>query len=620
MRLDEAAQERWLRRWALSLLVLVAALLLAETFAWRPGYAVGDESIQMRLLLRTAEGQPFQWRFLQGCLQRFSLQTWLAWIPFGMGSLHLPGLACFALELWGLWALACRWAGRRAAWGALIFILAAASTWMRVRSLLSFQWQPLLMIGLALGAVQVRQVWQAVLLGAAASLLLLDYEAGVLALPFVLWACAERESNVRSHLGWILLGAGLGTTALLAWQWDVVRAYAHLRATVNAGGAVDQGLLAAWGHNLAQLFMGGEPLGYLGVKAWPTLPPWGWIPLALGVSVAARRQRWGLLAWPLVVLLLTQCSRSPWGLSPHRLTAAWPALAILAGLGLERLLGEGSRRVQILVLCCLPLGFAGELSAWFHHMAIDGAAIYGRSARLQEAVDALSSPALGGGLPVLSHLYELRYPELRWHRRGHPTPLPGPSTQAVWVLLPPEYRVPAESLPLESRLWRRSPNEQGAWAVKAQGPLAARFIGMDRALAPLALQQASDLRRASDEDRAWLASPAAKDDWAWSAVLQRDLDRIWLGLPMEEAQWELYASRRPIQPGPDTKLGQAIQKDEPQNALRMYARALALDPDYTPALEARYKTLVQLGRDAEAQRAREDWRDRVAAGAWQVYQ
>lgn len=617
MRLDAEGQARWLRRAALCLLLLVGVLLGAELFIWRPGYAVGDESIQMRMLLASAEGQGFLWHFLQGCLHRWVLHAWLGVLPFGMGSIHGPALVAFALELWALHGLAQRWSGRRAAWGALIVLLASASTWLRVRSLLSFEWQPLLMLAFAWAALLLKTPWQGMLLGAASALLLLDYESGVIALPFVALACAQLEPAFRRRLPWVLAGGALGALALAWCQWPLLRDYAQLRATINAGGSVGGGLLHAWGVNLLQVFSGGEPLGYLGLQAWPVLAPWAWIPVALGSLAALQRRQGSLLLWPLAVLLVTQCSHSPWGLSPQRLAAAWPAVALLGGLGLERLMDQGTRRVQVLLLCAVALGFGLELHAWFRHMALNGSSLYGRSARLQEAVDELRSP-LGQGLPVLSSLYEVHYPELRWHRGLGAAP-PAAAAAAVWVLLPPEFRVPAAGLPVESRFWRRSPNEQGAWAIRASGPLARRFADLDAALRPLARAPQGDLRSASDADRAWLRSGRSSDDWGWSAVLQRDLRRIWLGLPMEEAVWKIYASRAPVQPGPGTLLGKALIAGEPEQALVMLDRALALDPDYTPALEARYKALLHLGRAEEAQKARDHWRDRVAAGAWQVY-
>jgi hypothetical protein len=605
------AQARWLRAWGCCLLGLVGALLLADVLHWRPGYSVGDETLQMRLLLLAHEGGPLHIRLLQGSLQRLVMQAWLGLVPFRLNVLHWPGLAAFALELLLLFRLAKRWADSRVAWGALIFVLASATTWIRARSLLSFHWVPFFLLLVAHAMLAVRSRPRAILTGLAASLLLLDYEAGVLALPFVAWACAEREPALRRQLPWLLLGFVLGAAALAVWQWPVLRAYGATRAAVNAG-AFKPGLFGAWLKNLSGLFFGAHPLAYVGVDAWPALAPWAWVPLALGAVVVVRERHWGLLAWPLAIIAITQLSLAPWGLSPHRLSAAWPALAIWAGLGLLRLLEQLDRKAWI-VLLLLPLGFLGELHAWARHMGANGPAFYGRASRLQEACDELDALSAKNQIPVLSALYELRYPELRWTRRPSPAPAKAPS---VYMLLPPDYRAAAERLPLEHKVWQESLQEQPVCAVRASGPLAARFLALDASLRPLTAELPVEAGRR--EDRAWLRA-GKRDPWARDAVLARDLSRLWLGAEMDEDLMRLYAAQAEVQPQPPTLLGKYLITRDSVRAQQMLDRALALDPDYTPALEQKAKAFEAQG-DSAAAVARATWHARVQAGAWQVYE
>ncbi|MGH7442653.1 MAG: hypothetical protein ACREKE_08285, partial [bacterium] len=65
----------WLRRALWTAILGVAVLLCMEVLVLRPGYAMGDETDQIRRLVGLADGQPLVWHWAQGCLQRAGL--WL---------------------------------------------------------------------------------------------------------------------------------------------------------------------------------------------------------------------------------------------------------------------------------------------------------------------------------------------------------------------------------------------------------------------------------------------------------------------------------------------------------------------------------------------------------------
>src|SRR5690606_20169057 len=112
--------------------------------------------------------------------------------------------------------LAKRWFSSSAAWGAVLFNLICATTFLRSRSLLSFSLTPLwtlsMMALLTQGASSRKMQWLA---GLAAGLIFLDYEAW----PFALCALsvvAYKENIFKDQFAWRwLAGIFLGLLLIL---------------------------------------------------------------------------------------------------------------------------------------------------------------------------------------------------------------------------------------------------------------------------------------------------------------------------------------------------------------------------------------------------------------------
>jgi hypothetical protein len=587
--------------------LIAAAQALLEVLVLRPGYGVGDETAQVRSLVALNQGRALQWLWAQGSLQRAGLWFWLRLGPTGLRSLHAPGLAALALETLLLWRLTRRWFSVEAAAWAVLADLLCAATWMRTRSILSHQWLPLELLLLACLAGGVKSRRGAFLWGAAGALMMLDYEGALAALPGLVAACLWQEAGLRKRWGPAVLGL-VGAAAVLAGlQPRVFNQYIHLRAAVNWG----EGLAAvftAWSHNLGELLAGGRPMPYLGVDAWPAMAAWSLPLLGLGAWAAWKKGGRGPLLWALSAVCITQAATAPWGVPSQRLVAAWPALCMLAGLGGASLRQRFSRVPAAAWLLLLGLGLAAEANAFYRHMAFHGREVYGRAELLGVAArDARA--AMVHGAAVSTALMETRSNDVRFFVG----PTPGSGRGDTWVFLPPEFRVAAASAG-RSRVYRSSANDVPVLVLVAGPGQASRFAAVE-----------SDLRPILDADSAgaesvWLARPApAGDDWAYAAVLDRHLRRLWTGLPLDRKLTTLLAARTPLTPGPLGLLGRYLVGREPAVAVSMLDEALRIDPWWAPALESRVDALQAEGKGAEARAAAALRDERLRQGAWQVY-
>ena len=210
-----APAPRWLTAALACGIGLFALQALVEVLLLRPGYGVGDETAR---ILRTVTLDPangMNFKFAQGALQSAALWLWIRAFGNSLRVLHLLNLGAMALEGFLLWKLARRWFSEEAAAWAVLADLLCAATWMRARSILSHVWLPAELAGLALLAGRVRSRRWALLWGAAAGALVLDYEGALVALPALFLACAALEPEFRRRWAWAL-GAFAGTLALIA--------------------------------------------------------------------------------------------------------------------------------------------------------------------------------------------------------------------------------------------------------------------------------------------------------------------------------------------------------------------------------------------------------------------
>ncbi len=595
----------WLRRAPWAAAALTAAILAWELAVLRPGYGVGDETQQIRQILSLEGGAPIPWLWARGSLQRVGLWLWLELCGNGLRRLHVPGPAVVGLEAVLLWRLARRWFSEEAACWAVLADLLCAATWMRARSVLSYTWLPMELTALALLSARVRGRWGALLWGAAAGILALDYEGALAALPGLFIACAWREPGFRARA--VLAATALGATlaVLAAAHPGVLRAYVGLRLAVNLGGGVP--VVGALGHNLLQLLVGGRPMPYLGVDGWPAVALWSLPFIAAGALGCGRDRAAGVALWAATAVLATQTATAPWGVPAHRLAAAWPTLCLLAGTGGARVRARLGSVPAAVWLAFLALGVSAEANAYFRHMAFHGRELYGRSEDLARACgDARRAESSGAG--VSTALLETRSRDVRFFLGPRPESRPG---AGLWVFLPPEFHEACAGVPARVGVYRVSPRDVPVLVLVVHGPTARRFSGIEGSLRPLL-----DSDGAGSE-RAWLARGG--DPWARAAVLDRYLRRLWRGLPFTPGLLHLALAAPFLTPGPPDLLARYLTSRDPRLAERLVDAALTLDPGWGPALGDRVAILRAEGRPAAAEAAARARDAGLAAGAWRTY-
>lgn len=590
----------------------VAALLLWETQVWHPCFAFGDEAAMAGVIARLYGGAPFHWTPLQGSVSWMISLLGLELTGPGPGRMALPCLAVFALELSLLWKVGCRWAGREAAAWAVLVDLVNANSWLRARTFLTFHALPAELLLMAWAAGKVRGPRGAALWGAALSLLLLDYEGALVALPFLALAVLANEAVLRAEWKAGLAGALLGLAAMGLGFHELWGTYVRDRTEASlipehpaAGGS----LWVAWRANLEGLAAGGEPLSYMAISRWPAFPYWAWVGLGLGVAGSGAGAG-SLALWAVLPVLVVTFSHAPAGLPVERLATAWPALFLCAGSGLARL-RRAPRLGGALAALLLAAGLASETQAYFRHMAVMGSMTWGHGALVQEAARAVHRDVERSGAGIATAWVELRHPEIRLQLSPAP---PVAAGAGLWVLLPPGSGAkPGPGV----RLLEISgtANVEPVYLLRADGEAARRYGAADADLRRLL-----DGERRGDDAMGWLDAPG-HDPLAWSEALAAELLLAGAHGRLDGAHWALVKRDPGLSPDLAVTEARLVQRSRPDLALVEARRALALDPDYGPAWEASVKALQAMGRLDEAQRARDAWARRWRAGtAAQVYE
>jgi hypothetical protein len=580
----------WLLGWTALAVLAVSALLWMETQRWRPFYSVGDESLVARSLVAVSQGAPMQWKLGHGSLQRNALWCYWQLVGSGPGRILGLGLLVFGLELALLAAVARRWWGAEAAAWALCCDLCCANSWMWAHSIMSFHWLPAEALLLAWLSGKVRARWAALLWGAAAAGMLLDYEGALLALPGLLAACLALETDFRRHWPWILgaLGAGLGL--IIGLQTRTLVDYGSLRQAVSIGDSHTV-LALSWLRNLWQLLVGGEAMPYFSVQHWPAMALWTLPLLVAGAAAAWRQGRRSLLFWAALAVLASQASLSPYGVPTHRLTAAWPALCLLAGAGgawLRERLGD---RAWLWLGLLLALGSAAELDAFHRHMSVFGERLWGRARNMAMAADLVRAND-GPGVSVDTGLMEVARPDIAFHLPARP----GGGDKA-WVVLPAELRCVADSAGQVLEL-HQGMDDEPVLLLKAQGQQARRFDAMDRDLAGL-LPLPPEPADIKAKELAWLAR-GGHDPWAQWTVQAMNLKLYWLAQPVDPGVLLDVLHSKALVPAPWAVAGRYVVQQKKAYGFQLLDHALDLDPYYSPALLWKAAGLREQGRGAEA--------------------
>jgi hypothetical protein len=594
--------------WAAALAACAAfALVLFDVGLWHPGYAYGDERIEICWLQNMREGTPMAWEFGRGCLTRFAQWLWVRVNGADLASLHTPELAVMAMEFVFLALVARRWFGEEAAAWSVLALALSAQTWVWERSLLSFQALPMESLLLALLAGRVRGRLGALLWGLGASLVFLDYDGALIAVPALWLACAALDPGFRRSAFFSGLGLFCGGLALFMLTCAAPADYLAVRLGQGLARASDPGL-AGRAVFLGQLVKGGPALPYFGVSGWPGWPPWACLGLGMGAWSLRRSKGFVLVLWALGAVLVTQMVHSGYGLPLHRLSAAVPALALLSGLGFTVLRRRLGSRAWLLALL-LAAGAASEGFAWWRHQMTFAPELYDRCQGL-EAVRGAYGRDLGD--PLVRVVTQLSGSSQADARFVLDRPLALDQTQSpswsppvrVLAVVPGDYAVALKGPDLRPAWFWAAKGFEPAVVVRLHGAQAIRMAFIEDELAPLLGDIQDPPRERRDRIDAWLGAPIARDAWTRTAALEADLENALQAGALSEGEWAQFKAAPLVSAAPWMVLARADYASEPRLALEACQRAEALDPSDGEALLIEAACLNSLGDPRAAQVSR----------------
>ena len=610
MGLKPAAGGGWLRG-ALALSALILALLVLDVFRWHPGYSLGDESDVVGFLQRVREGMPWRWVLTNGSLHKsllyLAMQAW----PGSLWVTSLPGILALPLEAALLFALGSRLAGPRAGFFAVLAGLCASFTLVRARLGLSLSIFPLEWLALLWSRSRCRRPWAWVVWGAALGICLFDYEAwapGVvlfMVLPFL-------EPVPLRQRAWELLGVASLLLLLLPWQ-QVIEGYERRRAgSLFLKGSSPASASAGW-KGFIGLFWGGKTMPYMAPPGHGVIPLWYVLALPLGLK------HWGRRAWlPLVYLAagaaLVLAGGAPYGLPAHRFIAAWPALALLTGLGLDRafdLLPSARQRRLLAVAVALACG--QQLFNWASSEAQMDGAFHGPNRNLKAAAQAAWEQSKRTGLPLVTELHPLKAPEFRF-MVGHPVPWLPAHPDSVVAFLPWEYLPALRGEKVTVATFQEEGGVAPGYVGLLHGSQAKAAMETELAMRPL--MQRSQLfslkSRALMGD--WLLRNPEAGDWARTYALDYVSYVDWHSAHYDFKDIEALHKERLVSARPLIMAAMSTSESLPEFSLDTLRWGLRVDPFNGSLWTLEDAQLRRMSRTAEADERRRRFDEQNAKG------
>jgi hypothetical protein len=587
-------RERWQQDpWTLAALALglvLCVLACADVFFWHTGYAYGDETDVIARVQRIREGAP--WDFTQGCLHRSLLLASMSLWPGQLWATSVPALGALALEGLLLFALGRRVGGPRAGFFAMLAGLASAFTLVRSRSALSFALFPAEFLAIVWLRLQCSKPWQWALWGAALGLLTLEYEAFIPVAALLFVAPFPSDLPWRQR-GWELAGIGL----LLLATFDPAHLHHYFErrkvASLAQAGSPSAGLAGLGG-----LILGGPAMPYLAPVEHGVLPLWYWLVLPFGLAAWSRRL-WVPLAYLGLGLALPLMGGAPYGLPAHRMIAAWPVLALVTGMGLERLMGFAEGRTARAVLVAgLALVVVTEVRAWQHNQALMDATFRGPVRDLQRAAQAGWTESQRRGLPLVTELHPMQGAQFRF-LTGHAVPLPDAKATTIVAFLQWEY-LPAVRKHFGPVLnFREEAGLAPTRLALLDGALARQALEAELSFRPLLIQTTQYTVDSSQVILGWLRQHPKAGPWARTLAVDYLLTLGWYLGCLEEA-WVKDAQREPlVSSHPLVVVADAVALSHPEQSLALARQARSLDPHNTKAWQSERRALEKLGRQKE---------------------
>jgi hypothetical protein len=201
--------------------------------------------------------------------------------------------------------------------------------------------------------------------------------------------------------------------------------------------------------------------------------------------------------------------------------------------------------------------------------------------------------------PLVTDTHPIKGPLFRF-LTGHAVPLPPAGASPVVAYVPWEY-LPALKGAHKAGWteFRESPRHAPECLAVLQGPLAAQALQVERSIRPI-MDQARQIRTDRTAIRAWLQEEADAGPWARTVGLDYEslvISDSGKGYPKS---WVVGLENEPlVSVRPLLVAVKAIERFDPERALRYAARARRLDPFSGEARVLERALLLRLGREQE---------------------
>ena len=588
------------QRWALAAALAASsalALVSLDVLRWHPGFAMGDESDVLSFLQRYNEGMPWRWMILNGSLHKSLLAACMRLWPGNLWVSSLPNLAALAGEAVLLFMVGRSLAGPRAAFFAVLLGLVSAFTLLRARVALSYGLFPVEWLGLVWLRGKVGRPRSALLWGALLGLCLFDYE-GWLASAALLLLLPLGSTVDRRQRAWELAGCAVLLLALLSWgpwvEYLVRRRSASLGyAAFGAPGA----------RALAEILLGGSPLPYLAPSGTGVCAPWLLLLALLGFGTWGRRG-WPWLAVLALGLALPLMGGAPYGLPAHRFIVAWPAVALGAGMGADRLLTLWPTKSGAWALgLLLAAGLGQQTLAWRRSQdAMDGR--YRAPMRdMKRAADAARAET-GGGRALVTELHPVKGALFRF-LVGRPVPLPDAAAKQVLALVPSDYAPALRGNKGRGEVRQTFQEQAGGSAslvLVLDGADAAEVLRTEREIRPLLASRQQGTPENAQAAKAWLAGNPQAGPWARTIALDSASMAAWYNLRFSFEDYAALMHERLVSARPLLLVAPTVAERDPVAALQLLRRAEGIDPANARVRQLEVGVLRRLGKDVEARR------------------
>jgi hypothetical protein len=329
------------------------------------------------------------------------------------------------------------------------------------------------------------------------------------------------------------------------------------------------------------------------------LPLWYWALLPLGLGLW-RQRLWVPLSYLGLGLALPLMGGAPYGVPAHRAIALWPLLALVSGLGLDRLaqvtLGTGLRAALGLLLaavCC------HQVWAWQVNQNSMDAQFRGPIRDLKRAAVMGWEQSRLLQVPLVTELHPMLGAQFRF-LTGHAVPLPDAAATTVVAFLPWEYMSAVRGhFIIESKTFQEKAGFVPALVALLHPPLSAQCIEAERNFRPLLLQAPQYSLQSNALVFEWLKQNRSAGPWSRTLAVDYVMTSAWYNVVLSDAWVQDCYRETLVSAHPLIVAAQGEEMPSPEWALKIVRRGRLIDPYNAGTWNLERSLLKRLKRDAE---------------------